>query len=64
MKPRRAGPSRKQRGFYLTAPAVLALETIAAESGKSKSDVVSDALVFFADWPGQLRKILREELDR
>ena len=64
MKPRRAGPSRKQRGFYLTVPAVAALEKIAAETGRSKSDIVSDALIFFADWPGQFRKILREELDR
>mgnify|MGYP001765993920 CR=1 FL=1 len=55
---------RKQRGVYLTGPAEVALERIAAESGKHKSDIVSDALVFFADWPGEIRRIIREELDR
>ena len=65
MKPRRAGPpKRKQRGYYLPPDVVELVERLAKEQSISASEVVCRALLAYSVWPEQIRKIIREELDR
>jgi hypothetical protein len=52
--------------LYLTADALAILDRLALETGRTRSSIVSDALIFYSNFGvlGAVRQIVREELER
>ena len=46
---------KKQSGFYLSGKAAAALEKLALEQGRGKSEIVSSAIVYYSNLPDALK---------
>ena len=51
--------TKKQSGFYLSTRAVEALERLAREQGRAKSEIVSDALIYYGNLPAAMDASMR-----
>ena len=51
--------TKKQSGFYLSARAVETLERLAREQGRAKSEIVSDALIYYGNLPAAMDASMR-----
>ena len=51
--------TKKQSGFYLSARAVETLERLAREQDRAKSEIVSDALIYYGNFPDEMDASMR-----
>ena len=55
--------AKKQSGFYLSTRAVEALERLAREQGRSKSEIVSDSIIYYGNFPDEMDASMRRCMD-
>ena len=55
--------TKKQSGFYLSARAVETLERLAREQDRGKSEIVSDSIIYYGNFPDEMDASMRRCMD-